>query len=732
LYSAPDIPDPAELGVGNKDSAGNYVGNLPGKGTPERFYAQLGYSRSPMPAAWITRAIPGDPEAERGERDYKCYKKSIGASSYPEGVLEVFQENINGFVPVCGNMFWDNPNGVEMACKKMGYEGGHTYPNEPVDVLVESVYVGGCDPNEAPGSCSNAQSSDGCEVGAPCDSCGRRGLKVTCTGTRDPSFIREGYDDSCGKTLKPTPTPTLEPTPPPSFHPDCGYESGISGTDDCPNGGYAHIYDPEECKNAAKSLNYKYKGDEQDVEFNPTHPMGCYLYFDPRDPVLYFNGPRSMSPEEVQAYLLEEHSGTIESDYYKPVCGKCPGDTAEPTAAPTGFPTPEPSFSEGFGGCPDEGNDPAAQKGTYEIVTLFGTAPRVEHSDGQFYSHQCGGIAMDTCNRIYWGEMWMDTEEDGDSAVYRFPVDKMSPMPVDMIHKEQLFPKELVGWGLAVYQYGINKPRFIVLRPGNWIYSCDYQRVFKFHPGDWQAVLVAGGQGEGNEDNQIGLCEAIAFDKEDRFYVSDSWNNRVNRYQEGDHTQGSGTADATLVAGPGEKQYNERVMIAGTYIQPRGNAILNDGSVLVVCYAGSRVIRWTPMTFLPPSAYSNAAGYGYYPGQVIAGAKGHGCETNQLNRPHGLTTYEYEGKATMYIMDTGCNRVQEWDVGQSTGQMIAGQPNPEKPWRGTKGHWDAASDSWVVADDQLMRGEIIIFHRGWLYITDGEQDKIVRWGTGHR
>ena len=37
-----------------------------------------------------------------------------------------------------------------------------------------------------------------------------------------------------------------------------------------------------------------------------------------------------------------------------------------------------------------------------------------------------------------------------------------------------------------------------------------------------------------------------------------------------------------------------------------------------------------------------------------------------------------------------------------------------------------------VAEDQIQYGEIIIFHRGWLYITDAEKDRIVRWGTGHR
>jgi hypothetical protein len=522
-------------------------------------------------------------------------------------------------------------------------------------------------------------------------------------------------------TQQPTPVPTLETTPPPTYSPGCAYEVGIYGTDDCPPGrGFAHIYDTKQCELAANNIGYQYRG--MDTTLVPEHddslPRGCYVKSGWGGRQIYFNGPRSMTPAELRAYWEARPVEAIASDRYAPACGKCPSDTPEPPAAPTPVPTLEPS--SGFGGCPETGLDPAAQRGTHQTVTEFATAPPAKHENGQLYAHYCGGIAVDTCNRIYWGEIWMNQNEDGDSAVYRFPTDRMSPMPVDMIHKEQLFPKYLVGWGLAVHQFGMNKPRFIVLRPGNWIYSCDYQRVFKFQPGDWQAVLVAGGQGEGNEDNQIGQCEAIAFDEEDRFYVSDSWNNRVNRYLEGDHTTGSGTADATLVAGPMEKQDNERVKIAGVYIQPRGNAILSDGSVLVVCRASSRVIRWQPNPKLSPDEYSSRNGFGYHGGEVVAGANGHGCGPHQLNRPHGLATYGN----TMYIMDTQCNRVQEWHIGDQTGTMIAGT--------GKKGHWDPLTNGYAVAEDQIQYGEIIIFNRGWLYITDASKDRIVRWGTGLR
>jgi hypothetical protein len=76
----------------------------------------------------------------------------------------------------------------------------------------------------------------------------------------------------------------------------------------------------------------------------------------------------------------------------------------------------------------------------------------------------------------------------------------------------------------------------------------------------------------------------------------------------------------------------------------------------------------------------------------------------------------------MYIMDTQCNRVQEWTIGQTSGTKIAGT--------GKKGHWDPDINAYKVEEDQIQRGEIIIFHRGWLYITDAEKDRIVRWGTG--
>jgi sugar lactone lactonase YvrE len=498
---------------------------------------------------------------------------------------------------------------------------------------------------------------------------------------------------------------------------------GLSGTDECPMGAYHHIYTPAECSYAANWYGYadrvevnvdsvECEGCEEEPEYDPCRPTGCYVKNDmmirPGGRGVFFNGPRDMSPEELKAFFAEQDANCEIEDKFKPMCGQCPGDTPAPTPQPT------PDCEE------IPGNDPAAERGAHDVIVNFNTAPGLEHSDGHIYAHYAGGVALDGCDRLHWGEMWMNCNEDGDTAVYRFPVDKMTSMPVSMQWKEQLFPQELFGWGKAVYQFDMTKPRYIALRPGGWIYSCDIQRVIKFRPGELNAVIVAGGQGEEDEERQIGQCEAIGFDAEDRFYVSDSWNNRLNRYTEG----GSGTADATLVAGPGEKQSNGRVAVKGVWIQPRGNAILSDGSVLLVDRAASRVIRWNPDASVSRNAYSPGTGYGYVGGEVVAGGKGHNCGAHQLRFPHGLAAYEHDGVTTMYIMDTGCSRVQEWNIGDTTGEMIAGT--------GTKGDWNYATMNYEVADDQIQHGEIVVFHRGWLYITDAMKDRIVRWGTGFR
>jgi hypothetical protein len=136
-----------------------------------------------------------------------------GAASYPEGALEVYLESKQDFVPVCGHHFWDNQYGAITACKKMGYSGGETWHSQPFDPGSRApVFAGKCAENEAPGSCSTVQSWDGCEVGETCPHCSASWVKVTCHGERDPQFVREGYSDSCGKTLSPTPQPTPEPT----------------------------------------------------------------------------------------------------------------------------------------------------------------------------------------------------------------------------------------------------------------------------------------------------------------------------------------------------------------------------------------------------------------------------------------------------------------------------------------------------------------------------------------
>ena len=57
----------------------------------------------------------------------------------------------NTWSPICGHYFWDNDNGANLFCKKLGYINGTVYPGKAVSPLSRQGYsqdalrIGKCD-----------------------------------------------------------------------------------------------------------------------------------------------------------------------------------------------------------------------------------------------------------------------------------------------------------------------------------------------------------------------------------------------------------------------------------------------------------------------------------------------------------------------------------------------------------------------------------------------------------
>ena len=84
--------------------------------------------------------------------------------------------------PICGEWFWDNQNGAQTFCKKLGYTNGNQQrTNEKYDQ--DAVQIGRCNADEDLEECSA-----GCNdkvVGKGCAACAAGGnvaITITCEG----------------------------------------------------------------------------------------------------------------------------------------------------------------------------------------------------------------------------------------------------------------------------------------------------------------------------------------------------------------------------------------------------------------------------------------------------------------------------------------------------------------------------------------------------------------------
>ena len=156
--------------------------------------------------------------------------------------------------------------------------------------------------------------------------------------------------------------------------------------------------------------------------------------------------------------------------------------------------------------------------------------------------------------------------------------------------------------------------------------------VRRYSIGDKHGIVVAGGNGEDNQLNQLDWSTYLFVDEEQAVYVTDENNRRVMKWNKG---------------------ANEGIVVAGG--QGPGSAVtqLNSGSGLFVDTSGTiyvaddanhRIMSW------PKGAQQ---------GIVIVGGNGRGNATNQLYSPVALS---FDRHRNLYVADCFNNRVQRFDI----------------------------------------------------------------------
>ncbi|CAF0779336.1 unnamed protein product [Adineta steineri] len=209
------------------------------------------------------------------------------------------------------------------------------------------------------------------------------------------------------------------------------------------------------------------------------------------------------------------------------------------------------------------------------------------------------------------------------------------------------------------------------------IYIADFfnHRIVKWKLNSNTSELITGGNGQGNQNNQLYWPKDIIFDKKNNsFIISDNGNKRVIRYFD-------------------QNQTNQQILISN--IKCWGLTIDKNGFLYVSDYENHEVRRWKQ---------------GDKQGELVAGGNGQGNHLNQLNGPSYIFI---DDDYSLYISDCLNNRVMKWKKDTKEGVIVAGGNGQGKSLK------------------QLSRPYgVIVDHLGQIYVADCWNCRVMRWCEG--
>ncbi|CAF1445382.1 unnamed protein product [Adineta ricciae] len=255
-----------------------------------------------------------------------------------------------------------------------------------------------------------------------------------------------------------------------------------------------------------------------------------------------------------------------------------------------------------------------------------------------------------------------------------------------------------------------------------YIADCFNHRVVKWQHDMVCGQVIAGGNGQGNENNQLSYPRSIVFEKEtDSLIICDAGNRRIMRWPRRSDANGEILIsdidcwdliidnDGYLYASDVKKNevkrwkigdINETLVIGGN---GRGKALNQlhfptyiyvdqDYSIYVSDSENHRIMKWIK---------------GAKEGLVVAGGNGRGNGLNQLSFPRGILVNQL---GTVYVADTFNHRVMRWTKGASQGDVIVGGKG-----NGTQAH-------------QLNLPVGLSFdHQNNLYVVDNHNHRIQKY-----
>ncbi|CAF0873970.1 unnamed protein product [Adineta ricciae] len=163
-----------------------------------------------------------------------------------------------------------------------------------------------------------------------------------------------------------------------------------------------------------------------------------------------------------------------------------------------------------------------------------------------------------------------------------------------------------------------------------FVYVADDEKdeIRRWKIGEKEGTLIAGGNGKGNDLNQLNAPFFIHIDKSNSLYVSDKQNNRVMKWKK--------DAKEGIVVAGGIHHENTFEKLNG----PTGLFVTHLGQIFVIDSNNNRIMRWNES--------DNKS-------EIVVGQDG---STNFYN-PTGLS-FDIDGN--LYVADWGNDRIQRFDI----------------------------------------------------------------------
>ncbi|CAF1210389.1 unnamed protein product [Adineta steineri] len=188
--------------------------------------------------------------------------------------------------------------------------------------------------------------------------------------------------------------------------------------------------------------------------------------------------------------------------------------------------------------------------------------------------------------------------------------------------KQQILIDNIDCFGLAIDKNGF-------LYVSDWLKN----EVRRWKMGEYnEGIVMAGGNGKGNQLNQLNFPGFICVDEDQSVYVSDNNNHRVMKWRRD-------AKEGIIVAGGNDEGGNLNQLY-----YPEGVIVDDLGQIYVADAMNDRIMRW----------YEEKK-----EGEIVVGGNGYGNQSNQLFDPMGLS---FDNEENLYVADSGNDRIQKFEI----------------------------------------------------------------------